>query len=73
MKNKKFLAFANLVLGSLVMLFAGCHSQKNAAKTAEKESQDANLPQVEQTAPDEGRILVKYGVPPVKERKKFNN
>ena len=70
MRNKRFLAVANAVLGSLVMLLAGCHTQKNAAKSDSQETVVPDHPVVEQPIIREEPILVKYGLPPVRERQR---
>ena len=57
MKNKRFLLWVNLVLGSLSMFLVGCHSQKKAVQSARLE----NDTQVEAT--DSDRVVCKYGVP----------
>jgi hypothetical protein len=57
--KRKFLTYANIALGSLSMLFAGCHSQKNATKTPEIiEPEDPPAQQI-----DRDHIMKKYGVP----------
>ncbi len=58
MKNKRFLLWINLVLGSLSMFLVGCHTQKKAAQATQPE----NDTQVEQAAEGD-RVVCKYGVP----------
>jgi hypothetical protein len=61
--KKRLMTMTNVALGSLSMLLAGCHTQKQAAQPAEPES-DAGEPRIEQPIPVEPEPPVcKYGVP----------
>jgi len=52
-----------MVLGSLSILLAGCHTQKNAAKAAQDNNRDENQSVVEQTDSVSNRVICMYGVP----------
>ena len=60
--KKRFLMCANVALGSLSMLLAGCHSQKQAPKP------DPVIDEPQPTVEDQvsPRIEKKYGPPPAK-------
>lgn len=62
MKQNRLLYFVNMVLGSLSILLAGCHTQKNAAKAAE-DNRDEAQPVVEQKDTISDRVICMYGVP----------
>ena len=70
MKNKRFLLWINLVLGSLSMLLVGCHTQKKAVQPAEPEpaepatQEQVTEPNTSETASGiDDRVICKYGVP----------
>ena len=68
MKNNRFLYLINLVLGSLSIMLAGCHTQKQAAKATETQL-DENQPAVEQNDSINDRVVCMYGVPAELEEK----
>ena len=66
--KKYFLVYANLALGSLSMLFAGCHAQK---KVQPVEPAEPDQPKIEQqetpvkpVVEEPEMPVCKYGVPP---------
>ena len=64
----KVLFKMNVVLGSLSLLLAGCHTQKRAAQPAEPQSDQPVIeepsPVVDEPAPPLEPVVCKYGVPP---------
>ena len=60
--KKRFLMCANVALGSLSMLLAGCHSQKQAPKP-DPVIDEPQSPVEDQIPP---HMEKKYGVPPAK-------
>ena len=63
MKKNRCLYLINLVLGSLSIMLAGCHTQKNAAKASEKTEQDPDQPVVAQKDSINEQVICMYGVP----------
>lgn len=53
--KKQFLIRANVILGTLSLLLAGCHTQKKVVAPAEPESPEA--------AVRHGEVICMYGVP----------
>ena len=64
----KVLLKVNVVLGSLSMLLAGCHTQKRVAGAEAQEADQPVIeepsPVIEEPAPPLEPVVCKYGVPP---------
>lgn len=58
--KKHFLLRANVLLGTLSLLLAGCHTTKKAAEASAPESADEPKPQ----AVKDAQVICMYGVPP---------
>lgn len=58
--KKNFLIRANVLLGALSLLLAGCHSTKKAAEKSALEAAD----EPQQAAAPSDRVVCMYGVPP---------
>ena len=57
--KKKFLTKANVLLGAMSLILAGCHTQKKVA-----ESSTAETPEPQEQETVEGKVVCLYGVPP---------
>lgn len=59
--KKKFLKHFNLLLGTISLTLAGCHTQKQVAQTTDNDPADQT--KIEQVEQDE-RVICLYGPPP---------
>ena len=57
--KKKLLTKANVLLGAVSLILAGCHAQKKAT-----ESSAVETPEPQEQGTVEGKVVCLYGVPP---------